>query len=38
MHYTFLIYFDTTKIFKFQISHSLKDDYLDNQNLSYNYN
>ena len=25
MHYTFLISFDPTKIFKFQISHSLKE-------------
>ena len=25
MHYIFLIYFGTTKIFKFQISHSFKE-------------
>jgi len=42
MHYIFLISFNTTKIFKFQIYYSnfsfSQGDYHDNQNLLYKYN
>ena len=42
MHYIFLISFNTTKVFKFQIYYSnfsfSQGDYHDNQNLLYKYN